>query len=155
MESKIITIIETILKKSGFHVEEIFLEQGETAGQRIFQIKTKEPKHLIGIRGDTLHAIDYLVKRIAEKAGIEEMFLVDVDGYRSKQIKDIQQKALILAERARSFQYDVELTPMSSYERLIVHSTLQNAPNIKTESRGEGKDRRIVIKYTPSQERVS
>jgi spoIIIJ-associated protein len=52
-----------------------------------------------------------------------------------------------MAERARSFQYDVELSPMSAYERLIVHTTLQNAPNVKTESLGEGRNRRVVIKY--------
>ncbi len=75
------------------------------------------------------------------------MFLIDVNDFRTKQIKDIETKALMMAERARSFQYDVELTPMSAYERLIVHTTLQNAPNVKTESLGEGRGRRVVIKY--------
>ena len=54
----------------------------------------------------------------------------------------------MMAERARSLQYDVELTPMSAYERLIVHTTLQNEPHVKTESQGEGYGRRIVIKYS-------
>ena len=53
----------------------------------------------------------------------------------------------MMAERARSFQYDVELSPMSSYERLIIHTTLSDAPNVKTESQGEGRNRRVVIKY--------
>ncbi len=78
------------------------------------------------------------------------MFLVDVNDYRTKQIKDLQAKALMMAERARSFQYDVELSPMSSYERLIIHTTLQDAPNVKTESQGEGRSRRVVIKYSAS-----
>jgi len=76
------------------------------------------------------------------------MFLVDINDYRTKQIKDLQTKALMMAERARSFQYDVELSPMSSYERLIIHTTLQDAPNVKTESQGEGRSRRVVIKYS-------
>ena len=54
----------------------------------------------------------------------------------------------MMAERARSFQYDVELSPMSAYERLIVHTTLQGAPQVKTESQGEGRNRRVVIRYT-------
>ena len=76
------------------------------------------------------------------------MFLIDINEQRTRQIKDIQTKALMMAERARSFQYDVELTPMSAYERLIVHTTLQDAPNVKTESQGEGRGRRVVIKYS-------
>ena len=76
------------------------------------------------------------------------MFLVDVNDHRARQIRDLQTKAVMMAERARSFQYDVELTPMSAYERLIIHTTLQNAPNVKTESQGEGRNRRVVIKYS-------
>ena len=126
----------------------------EVAGQIIFNIETDDARTLIGAHGDTIHAIDMLVKKILEKRapltpGEESpMFLVDVNDYRGKQIKELQTKARMLAERARSFQYDVELTPMSAYERLIIHTTLQDAPNVKTESQGEGRNRRVVIKYT-------
>lgn len=135
----------------------------EAVGQIIFSIETGDhARALIGAHGDTIHAIDFLVKKIAEKrlssataaegASPEEistpMFLVDINDYRTKQIKDLETKALMMAERARSFQYDVELTPMSGYERLIIHTALQNAPNIKTESLGEGRSRRVVIKYS-------
>jgi len=154
MDQRIILIIETMLKKGGFPIKKVSREDKQTAGQVVFQIETDEPRHMIGMRGDTLRAIDYLVKKMTEKEGIDAQFLVDVDGYRGKQIKDLEQKALMMAERARSFQYDVELTPMSAYERLIVHATLQSAPDVKTESRGEGKERRIVIKYSPTPKEV-
>jgi len=130
------------------------VERLDTAGQAIISIKTDNARALIGMHGDTIHAIDMLVKKIAEKRipledGEEApMFLVDVNDYRTKQIKELQTKALMMADRARSFQYDVELTPMSAYERLIVHTTLQDAPNVKTESQGEGRNRRVVIKYS-------
>lgn len=140
------------------------VSHSEIAGQTVFAIETDDARSLIGAHGDTIHALDMLVKKIFEKqqpvsegtddAGSSRasqstpMFLVDVNEYRSKQIKDLQTKALMLAERARSFQYDVELTPMSAYERLIIHSTLQGAPNVKTESQGEGRNRRVVIKYS-------
>lgn len=131
----------------------------ELAGQTVFSIKAEDPRSLIGTHGDTVHALDYLVKKIVEKklrpsgAAPEEgrdeapHFLVDVNDYRSRQIKDLQTKTLMMAERARSFQYDVEMSPMSAYERLIVHTTLQGAPNVKTESQGEGRGRRVVIRY--------
>lgn len=147
MEQKVVTIIEGLLEKSGFSASKVFRDGDQSAGHVVFQIHSTESRHMIGMHGDTLRAIDYLVKKMAEKEGIQESFIVDVDGYRTRQIKDIQQKAVMMAERARSFQYDVELTPMSSYERLVVHAALSNSPNIKTESRGEGKERRIVIRY--------
>ncbi len=121
------------------------------AGQRIFMIEADDAKQLIGGHGDTIHAIDFLVKKIVEKKlpeGTEQPhFLIDVNEYRTRQIRDLQTKAKMMAERARSFQYDVELSPMSAYERLIVHTTLQDEPNVKTESQGEGRSRRVVIKY--------
>ena len=143
--------------------------RADIAGQAVFSISADDARPLIGMHGDTVHAIDHLVKKIVEKhlsqvasgqvpeasgtsdesAGGEDKphFLVDVNDYRSKQIKDLQAKALMMAERARSFQYDVELSPMSAYERLIVHTTLQNVPAVKTESQGEGRSRRVVIRY--------
>lgn len=146
--------IEAILKEfltalgvsySGVHTSEI-------AGQLIFTIETDNAHALLGNHGDTIQAIDMLVKKIAERRvvpaeGEARMFLIDVNDHRAKQLKDLETKALVMAERARSFQYDVELTPMTAYERLIVHTTLQNSPNVKTESLGEGRSRRVVIKY--------
>jgi spoIIIJ-associated protein len=159
--------VETILKEmlGMLGVPYTSVNRSEIAGQTIFSIQTDDSRALIGMHGDTLHAIDLLVKKVAEKrlgdarrasgsaaaplaeGEREPMFLIDVNDYRTKQIKDLQTKALMMAERARSFQYDVELTPMSAYERLIVHSALQGAPNVRTESQGEGRNRRVVIKY--------
>ncbi|PIR84176.1 hypothetical protein COU18_00265 [Candidatus Kaiserbacteria bacterium CG10_big_fil_rev_8_21_14_0_10_51_14] len=168
--------VEVILKEllTNLGVPYTTIEHNTIAGQEIFSIQTEgDARVLIGIRGETIHALDTLVKKMYEKglddarpeqlptdatdaalsAQVEErtpMFLIDVNNYRTNQIKDLQTKALMMAERARSFQYDVELSPMSSYERLIIHTTLQDAPNVKTESQGEGRNRRVVIKYAAS-----
>ena len=154
--------IEDILKEilSAINVPYSSITEQEVAGQVVFSIKTEDDgRVLIGQHGDVIHALDYLVKKIAESRRTENkeetfglpedhyMFLVDVNDYRVKQIKDLQMKAHMMAERARSFQYDVELNPMTGYERLIIHTTLQDALNIKTESLGEGRNRRVVIKY--------
>ncbi len=150
--------VETILTEllDALGVSYSGIEKSEIAGQEIYAIRTDDARTLIGAHGDTVHALDMLAKKIYEKRNPAEggegertpMFLVDVNDYRSKQIKDLQTKALMMAERSRSFQYDVELSPMSSYERLIIHTTLQGAPHIKTESQGEGRNRRVVIKYS-------
>lgn len=138
-----------LLKAMGVEAD---ISEEEVAGQTILSISSPLGKDLIGPHGDTLHALDHLVKKIVEKSAPTQdaespHFTVDVNGYRLKQIKDLQTKALMMAERARSFQYDVELSPMSAYERLIVHTTLQNEKNVRTESQGEGRSRRVVIRY--------
>ncbi len=147
------SILHSLLDAIGIPYSDV--TEIDIAGQMVLSVNAPDGKALIGTHGDTVHALDYLVKRIVEhnrakagETGEEPHFLVDVNDYRSRQIRDLQTKALMMAERARSFQYDVELSPMSAYERLIVHTTLQDAPNIKTESQGEGRSRRVVIRYT-------
>jgi len=152
MHDLVETTLKDILNSLGVPYKAV--TKNELAGQVIFSIETDDARPLIGAHGDTIHALDFLVKKILEnksaspEGGDSNHFLVDVNDYRTKQIRDLQTKATMMAERARSFQYDVELTPMSAYERLIIHTTLQDAPNIKTESQGEGRNRRVVIKYT-------
>lgn len=125
------------------------IEESSIAGQTVYTITTDAAQMLIGMRGETLHALDFLVKKIAEQRGMERAhFVVDVNGYQVKQIKDIEARAKMMAERAKSFEYDVEMPPMSAYERLIVHATLSEMPGITTQSQGEGRDRRVVIRYS-------
>ncbi len=164
MDALVEPILKDMITLLGF--PDAGIAKTEIAGQIVYSIEAGEAgRALIGQYGDTVYALDLVVKKIVEKktAGSTEtpaphvnkdsrarepLFLIDVNGYRTQKIKDLQSKALMMAERARSLQYDVELTPMSAYERLIVHTTLQDAPNIKTESQGEGRDRRVVIKYS-------
>ena len=164
MQDTVETTLRGLLDSAGLSYTDIV--RADIAGQKVFAVQTEDAGALIGTHGDTVHALDHLVKKIVEKhspvpqvstekEGSSEPenksgphFLVDVNDYRAKQIKDLQNKALMMAERARSFQYDVELSPMTAYERLIVHTTLQDSPNVKTESQGEGRNRRVVIKYS-------
>jgi len=135
--------IEELLNKSTLPFDSVDIE--ENSGQKVFQIKTKESSKLLGSRGDTIRAINHIVKRSFENKDEDLRFLIDVNGYRIKKIEELKQTAKLLAERARSLKYNVEMTPMSAYERMIVHSALTDEPNVTTESHGEGRDRRVVI----------
>lgn len=152
MEAQVQKILIGILDALGISYESV--THSVIAGQTIFSIHSTDATALIGARGETIQALDLLVKKMYDKQhptpeGDESMrFLVDVNDYQLHRIKELQTKAIMMADRARSFQYDVELNPMSAYERLIVHTTLQEAPQVKTESVGEGRDRRVVIKYS-------
>ena len=112
---KVGTILKELLAAAG--IAHAGIEQSAIAGQEVFSIHTDDARTLIGAHGDTVQALDFLVKKIyenqmpsvaeSEVAERMPMFLVDINDYRTKQIKDLQTKALMMAERARSFQYDV------------------------------------------------
>ncbi len=140
--------IKEILNKILKYLSDDFeLLETEQAGQNILQIKTKDAKLLIGQKGRNLQALDYILAKIAKEKAIEEKWVLDINDYKLKEIKEIEEKARMLASRAKTLQYDVEMPAMSAYERLIVHSALADDPQIKTESHGEGKDRRLIIKF--------
>ena len=142
--NEIQTFIQTLLQKLSVSYESVDVER--SGEQIVFQIKTEESGKLIGARGETIRALNHITRKAFD--GEEAPgFIVDVNGYRREKIDSLKQTAKLLAERARSLKYNVEMTPMSSYERMIVHSALTDEPNIATESYGEGRDRRVVIKY--------
>jgi len=138
--------VRELLQKLGIEVSEVTVS--DVAGHTLFTVATKDSGVLIGPGGETLQALNHIVRKIFEKEGEESpKFVIDVNGYHAKHIQNLEHQARMLAERARMFKYDVEMSPMSSYDRLIVHASLQGVPGIGTESRGEGKVRHVVIKY--------
>jgi spoIIIJ-associated protein len=132
------------------------VEYGEvtvTTGYRtIVAISSPQSKDLIGPHGEHLRALNLLMRKLIEKEHGEEAsnFLVDVGGYHEERMEQVRQNARMLAQRARLFKHDVEMEPLSSYERLVVHELFAEDPEIKTESAGEGKFRHIVLKYSAS-----
>ena len=120
------------------------------AHRTVVAVVTKEEGRLMGQNGDTLRALTMLARRMVEAKYGEEAatFLIDINGKGEAQLEGVRQNARMLAQRARLFKHEVELPPMSSYERLVVHELFANDPEIKTESAGEGKFRHIVLKYS-------
>ena len=119
-----------------------------SGGRTVVAVSTPDSSLVIGERGETLQALNTLARRIAEKRSGREAasFLIDVNGYHEGRLQEMRDKVKLLAERARTFNHEVELEPMSSYERLVVHEMFAEDPDIETESRGEGKIRHIVLK---------
>jgi spoIIIJ-associated protein len=151
MEHKetIITALHTILRTLGVVVNEIRTEEDERTGTLRFVIETPDSALLIGEHGARLMALNHIMKRIFERQAKESdlSFMIDVNDYQKKHIEDIRAKAHMLAERARYFKSSVEMDPMSSYERMIVHSEFADTSDITTESAGSGKDRHVVLRF--------
>jgi spoIIIJ-associated protein len=141
-------LIEDLLNNLGIKYDSVEETEDADTKKKIYVIKSPESGLLIGDRGDTFQALSHLIRRIASK-DMEGMadFAIDVNDYRSSMIDKLKMKAGVLANRARDMKANIEMEPMSSYERLIIHGALSDQPNIKTESVGEGRDRRVVIKY--------
>lgn len=150
-KDKIKRIIEEVTTAMGITCSSIEEEQGPEESVWL-SIESEDSPLLIGKDGENLRALNMLVKKIAEKNSLDTKFHLDVGGYNKKRIEKIKYSAQIAAERAKFLKEDIELPPASSYERMIVHSVLADDSMITTESTGVGRDRRIVIKYTPSEE---
>jgi spoIIIJ-associated protein len=106
---------------------------------------------LIGHRGETLRAIEFLlgqmIKRIDDDA---PRVLVDVGGYKKARKESLQELARNLAAKVLETGETEELKPMNPAERRIVHMTLREIEGVHTESKGEGKERRIVVSPSAS-----
>jgi len=114
-----------------------------------FAIRTDNAGIMIGENGQNLIAFSHIIKRLAEsKLGDlrDYPFSVDINDYQIKRIEEMKEIARMNAKRVRYFKKEVVMSPMNSYERRIIHSALTEYPDIKTESIGEGHDRRVVIK---------
>ena len=141
-------IIEDLVSKMSVSASSVELSDGDDGITR-FVIKTTEPEAIIGRDGMTLLALNHLVRKMADRnlGEMESNFIIDVNDYQKRKVEDLKQKVKMMAERARFFKSSVELEPMSSYERMIVHSYISSLPDVITESVGFGPTRHIVIRY--------
>jgi spoIIIJ-associated protein len=101
---------------------------------------------LIGRRGQALSSLQYLVRLIvAEKLKKWVSINVDVDWYKKRHYESLKKLAFRLAEQVARRRRAVTMEPMPPDERRIIHITLADNPDVKTESTGEGEGRRVVI----------
>ena len=152
--AEIKTFIGEFLQKLNIVFDGIEVVNDPATKKPRFIVKSKDSKLIIGSRGENLQAINLLIKQAIRKKSTEDEetanFLIDVNNYYGKRIDDVLYQAKITAERVRMFKRDIELLPMNAYERLLVHSYFSDDSVITTESQGEGKFRKIVLKYCAS-----
>lgn len=141
-------LIESFLKNLGVSYSRI--DVAHENAHTMFVVRTNESGLLIGQNGENLRALNTVVRRMAERKFGEAAaggFMLDINGYYTRKVREIKQQAKVLADRARLFKSEVEMSPMNSYERMIVHALFADDPEIATESRGEGRLRHVVIRY--------
>lgn len=101
---------------------------------------------LIGHRGEGMRSLQHLLRLMLVKEGRDEPVLVDIEGYRAQQQDNLVDQAKRKADEVAQSGRLAVMSPMSSYERRLVHMALAERPDVVTESLGEGRDRRVMIK---------
>jgi spoIIIJ-associated protein len=101
---------------------------------------------LIGRRGQTLGALEYVTKlMVVQRMKTWLPLTVDVAGYKKHRHESLQKLALYLAEQVKSKHRAVPMEPMPADERRVIHLALADSPDVRTESVGDGENRKVVI----------
>ncbi len=106
---------------------------------------------LIGRRGETMESLSYLASLVANRLEGDYIKLgLDVAGYRDKRESDLTALAQRIGAKVRKTGRSFAMEPMNPYERRIIHSAIGKMEGVRSESKGEGRDRRVVIYSTAS-----
>lgn len=138
-----LTFLKDITDKMGLN-----LNFNAKAGDGIvyLEMNGQDSRTVIGKRGQTLDAIQYLTSLVVNKDKDKYVkVVVDAENYRAKRQKTLEQLANRLAAKVVKTKKYVRLEPMNPYERKVIHATLQKNPNITTRSEGEEPYRRVII----------
>lgn len=124
----------------------VTMEMMETPEQLRIRMAGENMSLLIGRRGETLDGIQYLTSLCVNR-GREEYLRIslDTENYRAKREEALRKLAVRMANRARRTGKRVAMEPMNPYERRILHSALQDDPDVATHSEGEEPYRRVII----------
>ena len=145
-QDRIVNYLQNIVVAMGYPDATVDFKED---GNRHFtlNIKTEENTSLIiGKRGITLNSLQFLVNNYAKKFSSHYFRIeVDYDDYRENRKKTLEELALNLAKKSKKIGKPVELEPMTSIERKIIHNALTGIKNVETESRGEEPHRYLVI----------
>jgi spoIIIJ-associated protein len=122
-------------------------KNGANGEETVLEIKAQNSGLLIGRKGQTLEALQYLVTRIAgERQGNEApQIVVDIENYRERRRKSLEDMALRLGEKAKRQRKTVTVDALSAADRRIIHAALQDDPWLTTKSLGQGSYRRLLI----------
>src|SRR3989449_7052490 len=119
---------------------------GQDPGSVLLTVSADSGGLLIGRRGQTLDALEYIVNRIVGREdAVSGRVMIDVERYRERRLEHLTQMAQRLAEKAKQTGRPVTLNPMSARDRRVVHLTLQGDTTISTRSPGEGPYRKGII----------
>jgi len=140
-------VIDNIISLLGGDVVSTLTQvEREDLGGPVFEIEGDDAGLLIGRRGDTLKALQFLVKYlVSQKLDANVNILVDVEGYQDRRYQSLMSMARRVAQRVADSGRPITLEPMPPNERRIVHIALADHHRVTTESTGSGSSRQVVV----------
>ncbi|MBT4126566.1 MAG: KH domain-containing protein [Chloroflexi bacterium] len=127
-------------------VADTYIREDDEEGSMTFEIEGQDAGLLIGRRGETLQALQFLIRMVTNRQlGRKAYVVIDIEDYRERRVQMLRRLARRTAGRVGSSGREDSLEPMSPAERRIVHMALAGHPEVRTESEGEGNQRRVVI----------
>lgn len=157
IEDLIQETLAEVLKNMGvtFRKFKVNVDKDTPSGQPLYRIDidTDEAATLIGYHGETIYALQHVLKTLVWKKADKNIFIIlDVDGYRKRQEDSVIAMAMKKVEAARKTMQDQILPPMSPYFRRVIHMALAKPEfeDIITESIGEGEHRAVTVKVKQS-----
>lgn len=137
-------VVEELLQsmKIDYQIEKVEFENNITR----INIIGKDMGLLIGRKGETLNALQFIAGLMINRRREQKIrIILDVEDYRRKREQSLEALALRLSEKVKQTQKNVIMRPMSSQERRIVHTVLQEDPQLVTYSMGDEPNRKVVI----------
>src|SRR5688572_19391591 len=133
---------------------EIVVDVHDEADRTVYEVKGPEAALVIGKKGATLEALQYLVGKIVhrQQEGQIKPFTIDAEGYRQRREESLIELAHRLSEKAIKTQKPIMVNPMSPHDRRIIHITLDKVAGVTTRSEGEGIFRRLLIVPDPDKQ---
>ncbi len=139
--------LQEVIEKMGVqNVKFSAVQKGEAT---IIRLDGEKMGALIGRRGETMESLSYLASLVANRLEGDYIKLgLDVAGYRDKRESDLTALAQRIGAKVRRTGRSFAMEPMNPYERRIIHSAIGKMEGVRSESKGEGRDRRVVIYST-------
>jgi spoIIIJ-associated protein len=140
-------VLSTLLGKMGVTAD-VYLRDPYTGDEEgpVFEIEGDDSGLLIGTRGETLRALQFIVSfLVSRKMGERTNMMVDVEGYQQRRYDSVANLARRVAQRVAQSGRSIPLEPMPPNERRQVHMALADHADVATESDGYGDGRKVVI----------
>ena len=139
--------LQEVIAKMG--VENVTFSAVQKGEATIIRLDGEHLGALIGRRGETMESLSYLASLVANRLEGDYIKLgLDVAGYRDKRESDLTALAQRIGAKVRKTGRSFAMEPMNPYERRIIHSAVSKMEGVRSESKGEGRDRRVVIYST-------
>lgn len=145
-ESKLIEFITTVIEKMGYDVKvSISYREDKKIGIRL---ESSHSSILIGRKGKNLDALQLLANIYAGRLGHEEIrIILDTENYRIRREETLVRLAYTTADKVRTSHNSILLEPMNPFERRLIHTTLNDIPDVETKSEGDGLYKQVRVLY--------